>query len=115
MHDITEPLPDPILVRSEEVDFNRLRCDACNRKIVHLLVSDPRPAVARGDALGRALAPRPHKSSEEIAYRAECPFCGDRSRPVSARGSVCPVPERGVAIVDVEMDGSKAFIRTIKR
>lgn len=111
---LKDDLPEPVLVKSEQIEFNRLRCEACNKRLVHLIVTAPQDPVSSRNAVGR-IQTRDHKSASAISYQAECPFCGDKSKPKVVQGSVCPVPEPDLMIVDVELNGNKSFIRTMKR
>lgn len=87
-----------------KVAYNRLKCEACGKKLVHLVVSKLSDRVDVKSVL--------QSVPKIVKYRADCPFCGDHSPVVNVAGSVSPIPEDNVRIIDVEMIDDKVFIRT---
>lgn len=86
------------------VAYNRLKCEGCGKRLVHLVVSNLTHKVDVKSGF--------QSVPKVVKYRADCPFCGDHSPTVSVTGSTSPIPEDNVQIIDVEMVGDKVFIRT---
>jgi hypothetical protein len=78
----------------KNAEFHDLKCEACGKSIMRLIVT------SQGDSQSR--------------YRADCPFCKDRSDIVLVSGSVCPLPSDGVQIVDMEWVDDKTIFRTMQ-